>query len=146
MIGNRRNLHALHEGAGAVIAEGGAGGQQRVAAAAIGVEQRMNGRINTIEQANLRGFKRMGQARPTGATVGEIGDHRLAQALIFRVNGELIGRDGMDRLHHLGAGTDRVLVEIEPQQASPPLQRSAVGLQCFHLGPCRWPGARGGNA
>ena len=63
------------------------------------------------------------------------GHHRLAQAVVFGIDGEVIRRHGPNRIHHLGTGPHRVLVEIEPQQPPPPLQGRAVGRERLHLRP-----------
>ena len=122
-IRDRLDRHALHLGAGSVITEGGASGEQRLAPVAIGVKDGVNRRIHPVEQADLAGLQRQGQ----------VGEHRIPQAVVLGVDGVVLGANRTDCLHHPGARAHRVLVEVKPQQPTPPLQRSAVGLEALHL-------------
>jgi len=81
------------------------------------MKESMDRRIDAVEQADV--------ARAEGRQ-SQVGQHRFTQAVVFGVDGVVIGRDGADRRHHLRTGADGVFVEIEPQQTAPPFQRSAV--------------------
>ena len=134
LVGDGLDRHALHLGTGAVVAEGGAGGEQRLTAVAIGVEDGVNGGVNAVEQADLGRQQRSGQPGAAMAAISQVGDHRLTQAVVLRVDGDLLRRDGTQGLHHQRTGPHRVLIEVEAKQAPPPLQRGAVGVQGLHLG------------
>ena len=174
-VRNRLDHHALHAGAGGVVAEGGTRGEETIAGCPVGLEQRMDGRIHPVEQAHLldaeggppswllsqrprdRGRNTIGPDRwghcwshcqghcwyrrrgvstsdDRSRHVRKRGQHGLPQTVVFRIDGVVIGRDGADRFHHPRTRTHRVLVEVEPQQAAPTLEGSAVGLEALHLG------------
>ena len=132
-IGNRLDRHALHAGAGGVVAKGGASGEQAIAGSPVGLEHRVQGRIDAVEQADVMGL----QPPPTRLqtrSAQQGGRHRRLEAVVFGIDGEMLGRHRPNRLHHLGTGTHGVLVEIEPQHSPPALQGSAISLQALHLG------------
>ena len=89
----------------------------------------MKCRVYAVEEADLLWGERLAEAR-----CGEIGNHRLAQAVVLGIDGVLIGGDGADCLHHLRTGPHGVLIEVEPKQAPAALKRSAVGLEALNLG------------
>ena len=109
LIRNRLDRHALHPGTGAVVTKGGRCGQQRLTGIAIGLEHRMDGGINAVEQANLIRL----QSRPA-AGFHQVLEQRFPQAVVLRINGNLLGAEVAQRLGHQGAGANRVLVEIQP--------------------------------
>ena len=93
----------------------------------------MQGRIHTVKEAHVLGGQGMGKARSAARAIGQVGGHRLPEAVVLGIDGVVIGGDGSNRLHHLGAGAHGVLVEIQAQQPPAPLQGRAIGLQVLHL-------------
>ena len=85
------NRHPLHLGAGGVIAKGGTGGEQAIAAGSIGVEYRMQGRIHTVEQTHVLGGQGMGKASSAAGAIGEVGGHRLPETVVLGIDGVVIG-------------------------------------------------------
>ena len=101
----------------------------------------MQGRIHTVEQAHVLAGQGMGKASSAAGAIGQVGGHRLPEAVVLGIDGVVIGGDGSNRLHHLGAGAHGVLVEIQAQQPPAPLQGRAIGLQPLDL----WTGQRRGG-
>ena len=133
MIRDGHDLHALHPGAGGVIAKGGGCGEQPFPRTAIGLKHGVEGPIHPVEEAHL-----IGAEAALGTSQGR--HHGLPQAVVLGVDRVLIRWDGTDGLQHPGARSQGVLVEIQPQQSPTALQWGAVGLQSLHIGASRGKG------
>ena len=130
-MGQGLDRHPLHARTRGVITEGGTGGEQGVTRRSIGMDHRMDRSIHTVEEPHLVDGQGMGEARWRRL---QIGDQGLTQSVVFRIHRHLISRVGANGFGDRWAGTNRVLVEVEPQQTPAPLQGRAVTPEAFHIG------------
>ena len=95
--------------------------------------------IHTVEESHLFDRQRLGQP---GRRRLQVGDHGLTQPVVFRIDRDLVSREGANRLCDRWAGANGVLVEIQPQQTPATLQRRAVTTEAFHIRTSFWRGNR----
>ena len=89
----------------------------------------MNGGIRAIEQTHLIGLQ-----AGSATTLHEVAHDGLPQAVVLRINRNLLRAEPPQGLGHQRAGANRVFVEIKAQHVAPTLQGGAVGLELLDGG------------
>ena len=116
--------HALLSRAGLVVPERRDRGEKRGAALAVGVEDRVDRRVDAVEGLDVL-CRHVKHCRQCLVQPGVLGIGRIR-----------FGRKAADRLDHPGARPDRALVEVETQERAPALERRRVWRQGFDFWFC----------